>query len=254
MTPQRVLVTAGANGIGLAIAQAFAADGAHVHICDIDPAALEQATTGAETITGSICDVSDTAAVATLFDDIRSSLGGLDVLVNNAGIAGPTQPVADYDRQAWNAVLSVNLTGTFTVTQQAIPLLKESPRASIVVMSSIAGRFGYPNRVAYSTTKWGLVGFTKTLSLELGPHGITANAIHPGAVQGPRIEQVMAGRAEVSGRTAEEETQLALANQAVNHFVDPADIAALAVFLAGPHGRSISGQSFPIDGDSKAAQ
>ena len=169
-------------------------------------------------------------------------------------VTGPTQPVADYDRQAWNAVLSVNLTGTFTVTQQAIPLLKESPRASIVVMSSIAGRFGYPNRVAYSTTKWGLVGFTKTLSLELGPHGITANAIHPGAVQGPRIEQVIAGRAEVSGRTAEEETQLALANQAVNHFVDPADIAALAVFLAGPHGRSISGQSFPIDGDSKAAQ
>lgn len=254
MSPQRVLVTAGANGIGLAIAQAFAADGAHVHICDIDPAALEQATAGSKTITGSICDVSDPAAVTTLFDDVRSTLGGLDVLVNNAGIAGPTQPVADYDQAAWNAVLSVNLTGTFTVTQQAIPLLKKSPRASIVVMSSIAGRFGYPNRVAYSTTKWGLVGFTKTLSLELGPHGITANTIHPGAVQGPRIEQVMAGRAEVSGRTAEEETQLALANQALNHFVDPTDIAALAVFLAGPHGRSISGQSFPIDGDSKAAQ
>lgn len=254
MTTQRVLVTAGANGIGRAIAQAFAADGAHVHICDVDPAALKHATAGAETITGSLCDVSNPADVATLFDDVRSTLGGLDVLVNNAGIAGPTEPVADYDQAAWNAVLSVNLTGTFTVTQQAIPLLKESPRASIIVMSSIAGRFGYPNRVAYSTTKWGLVGFTKTLSLELGPHGITANAIHPGAVQGPRIEQVMAGRAQVSGRTTAEETQLALANQAVNRFVDPADIAALAVFLAGPHGRSISGQSFPIDGDSKAAQ
>jgi len=254
MTPQRVLVTAGANGIGLAIAQAFAADGARVHICDVDPAALEQATAGSAGITGSVCDVSDPAAVEKLFDDVRAVLGGLDVLVNNAGIAGPTQAVADYDQQAWNAVLAVNLTGTFLVTQQAIPLLKDSGRGSVIVMSSIAGRFGYPNRVAYSTTKWGLVGFARTLSLELGPHGITANTIHPGAVQGPRIEQVMAGRAAVSGRTVEEETQLALANQAVDRFVDPADIAALALFLAGPHGRSISGQSFPIDGDSKAAQ
>ncbi|EFE72275.1 SDR family oxidoreductase [Streptomyces viridosporus] len=254
MAPQRVLVTAGANGIGRAIAEAFAADGARVHIVDIDAAAVDKATAGTESITGSVADVSDPAAVAALFTDVAAHLGGLDVLVNNAGIAGPTQPVEEYDQRAWKAVVDVNLTGTFLVTQQAIPLLKESPQASIIVMSSIAGRFGYPNRVAYSTTKWGLVGFTKTLSLELGSHGITANAIHPGAVQGPRIEQVMAGRAEVSGRTVEEETRLALTNQAINRFVDPADIAALALFLAGPHGRSISGQSFPIDGDSKAAQ
>lgn len=98
-------------------------------------------------------------------------------------------------------------------------------------MSSIAGRFGYPDRIAYATTKWGLVGFTKTLSLELGPHGITANTIHPGAVEGPRIERVMQGRAAVSGRTVEEETEVALTNQAIGRFVDPADIAALAVFL-----------------------
>ncbi|MEU6263599.1 SDR family oxidoreductase [Saccharopolyspora shandongensis] len=254
MSPQRVLVTAGANGIGLAIAQAFAADGAQVHIGDIDAAAVDQVTAGTESITGSVCDVSDPTAVDALFTDVTTNLGGLDVLVNNAGIAGPTQPLQEYDQQAWKAVVGVNLTGTFLVTQQAIPLLKESPQASIIVMSSIAGRFGYPNRVAYATTKWGLVGFTKTLSLELGSHGITANAIHPGAVQGPRVEQVMAGRAEVSGRTAEEETQLALANQAIDRFVDPADIAALALFLAGPRSRSISGQSFPIDGDSKAAQ
>ncbi len=146
------------------------------------------------------------------------------------------------------------LAGTFNVTRLMIPHLKKSESGVILVMSSLAGRFGYPNRSPYSTTKWGLVGFTKTLSLELGPHGITANTIHPGAVEGPRIERVMQGRATVSGRTVEEETQLALANQAIPCFVDPADIAALAVFLAGPHGRSISGQAFPIDGDSKAAR
>jgi NAD(P)-dependent dehydrogenase (short-subunit alcohol dehydrogenase family) len=254
MEPQRVLVTAGASGIGLAIAEAFAADGARVHLGDVDAEALQRTTATAEHISGSVCDVSDPDAVQRLFADVETTLGGLDVLVNNAGIAGPTQPAEELDLRAWNAVLAVNLTGTLLVTQRAIPLLRRSGRASVIVMSSIAGRFGYPNRIAYSTTKWGLVGFTRTLSLELGPHGITANTIHPGAVQGPRIERVMQGRAAVSGRTVAEETELALANQAIRRFVDPADIAALAVFLAGPHGRSISGQAFPVDGDSKAAQ
>lgn len=189
-----------------------------------------------------------------MFADVRESLGGLDVLINNAGVSGPTESVEEFDPDAWNSVIAVNLNGTFNVTQRAIPMLKESDQASIIVMSSIAGLFGYPNRVAYSTTKWGLVGFTKTLALELGQFDITANTIHPGAVEGPRIERVMQGRAEVSGRSAEEEQQLALGNQAIQRFVDPDDIAALALFLAGPHGRAISGQMLPIDGGSKAAQ
>jgi NAD(P)-dependent dehydrogenase (short-subunit alcohol dehydrogenase family) len=198
--------------------------------------------------------VTDPAAVERLFADVHRELGGLDVLVNNAGIAGPTASVEDYDAEAWNSVLAVNLTATFIVTQRAIPLLKASARGSIIVRSSIATRFGYPNRVAYSTTKWGLVGFAKTLALELGPHGITVNTIHPGAVAGPRIERVLAGRAEASGTDVETERTKALDNQSVKKFTDPADIGALAVFLAGPHGHSISGQVLPIDGDSKAAQ
>ena len=250
---QRVLVTAGAGGIGLAIAEAFAAAGARVHLVDINADAVRRATAGKAAVSGSVGDVARPADLDALFEEVRAQLGGLDVLVNNAGIAGATAPVAEYPVDTWQAVLDVNLTGTFLVTQRAIPLLKESPAASIIVMSSLAGRFGYPNRVAYSTTKWGLVGFTKTLSLELGPHGITANSIHPGAVEGPRIQAVFAGRAELSGRSVEEEVAAAMANQAIKRFVDPADIAALALFLAGPHARSISGQMFPIDGDSRAA-
>ena len=256
---RRVLVTAGANGIGLAIAQAFAADGAQVHICDIDRSTLDAATAGSDRITGSIADVSDEAAVQRLLAEVGRRFGGLDVLVNNAGVSGPTAPVERYDRKGWRSVVDVNLNGTFFVTQEAIPLLKQSAQsdgrhASIIVMSSLAGRFGYPNRIAYATTKWGLIGFMKTLSLELGPFGITCNAILPGAVEGARIRHVMQGRASHSGRSVEEELALAYANQAVKKFVDPADIAALVQFLAGPHGGSISGQSFPIDGDSKAAQ
>ncbi len=250
---QRVLVTAGAGGIGLAIARAFVANGARVHIADINAEAVQQIAQGEPRITGSVCDIASAADLDALFRDVQQHLGGLDVLVNNAGIAGATAPVADYPPDTWNAVIGVNLTGTFMVTQRAIPLLRQSPAASIIVMSSLAGRFGYANRVAYSTTKWGLVGLTKTLSLELGPLGITANSIHPGAVDGPRIQRVFEERARASGRTVREETDLALANQSVKQFVNPADIAALAVFLAGPHARSISGQMFPIDGDSKAA-
>ena len=250
---QRVLITAGAGGIGLSIAKAFAANGARVHIADVNAEAVREIIQQNPSISGTVGDISQAADLDILFQDVQKQLGGLDVLVNNAGIAGATAPVADYPIDTWNAVVSINLTGTFMVTQRAIPLLKQSPAASIIVMSSLAGRFGYPNRVAYSTTKWGLVGFTKTLSMELGPFGITANTIHPGAVDGPRIQSVFEGRAKVSGRTAEEESNLALANQSVKKFIDPADIAALAVFLAGPHARTISGQMFPIDGDSKSS-
>lgn len=250
---QRVLITAGAGGIGLVIAKAFAANGARVHIADVNAQAVQEITAQYPAISGTVGDISKPESLDTLFSDVQTQLGGLDVLVNNAGIAGATAPVAEYPIDTWNAVVNLNLTGTFMVTQRAIPLLKQSPAASILVMSSLAGRFGYPNRVAYSTTKWGLVGFAKTLSLELGPFGITANTIHPGAVEGPRLQSVFEGRAKVSGRTVDEETDLAMANQAVKKFIDPADIAALALFLAGPHARTISGQMFPIDGDSKAA-
>ena len=248
---QRVLITAGAGGIGLAIAKAFVANGARVHIADVNAEAVAAIVAENENITGSVGDISKAEDLDVLFSDVEEQLGGLDVLINNAGIAGATAPASDYPVDTWAAVVNINLTGTLMVTQRAIPLLKESTAGSILVMSSLAGRFGYPNRIAYSTTKWGLVGFTKTLALELGEDGITANTIHPGAVDGPRMGSVLAGRAEANGTTVEVETNKALDNQSIRKFIDPNDIAQLALFLAGPHARTISGQMFPIDGDSK---
>ena len=250
---KRVLVTAGAGGIGRAITEAFVADGASVFVCDIDETALLHMQAQLPGVRTAVCDIADRVAVSKMVADAATALGGLDVLVNNAGIAGPTASVADMDTDAWEAVLRVNLTGTFTVTQQAIPLLKQSSAGVVLVMSSLAGRFGYPNRSPYSTTKWGLIGFTKTLSRELGEFGIRVNAILPGAVEGPRIEHVLTGRASASGRSVEQEKAGALATQSIKRFVDPADIAALAVFLASDAGRSISGQLIPIDGDSQSA-
>lgn len=251
---KKILITAGAGGIGLATAEAFASQGHRVHIADVNADAVRQVVETHENITGSVTDVSDAASVEALFGDIERELGGLDVLVNMAGISGPTVPTEELPFEQWQAVVNVNLHGTFMITQRAIPLLKASDAATIVVMSSLAGRFGYPNRIAYSTTKWGLVGFAKSLSMELGPLGITANTIHPGAVDGPRIENVLKGRAEANGTTVEQEREAALANQSIKEFIDPADVAALILFLAGPHGRTISGQQLPIDGDSKSSQ
>ena len=250
---QRVLVTAGAGGIGRSIATAFASAGARVHACDIDAQALNDLRAQVPGITTSVCDMADRGAVQRMVMEATDALGGLDVLVNNAGIAGPAASVADMDPEAWEAVLRINLTGTFTVTQAAIPHLKKSAAGSIVVMSSLAGRFGYPNRSPYATTKWGLIGFTKTLSRELGEFGIRVNAILPGAVDGPRLRQVFEGRASITGRSVAEEEAAALANQSIQRFVDPADIAALVVFLASGAARSISGQMIPIDGDSQSA-
>jgi NAD(P)-dependent dehydrogenase (short-subunit alcohol dehydrogenase family) len=181
------------------------------------------------------------------------ALGGLNVLVNNAGISGPTAPVEELNPDDWEKVVQVNLNGTFNVTRLAIPHLKKSSAGVIINMSSIAGRFGYANRSPYSTTKWGIIGFTKTLAIELGEHGIRVNAILPGAVEGPRIQKVFEGRAKVSGRSVEEEKQTAMSIQSIKRMVDPRDIAALAVFLASDSAKSISGQMLPMDNHSQQA-
>ena len=246
---KKVLVTAGASGIGLAVARAFHASGAHVYICDIDAAALERVAAELPGLITRLCNVGDRVAVTAMVADAAQRLGGLDVLVNNAGIGGPTRAVHELDPADWDAVLQVNLTGTFDVTRNAIPHLIRAGSGVIINMSSAAGRFGYPNRSPYAATKWALIGFTKTLAMELGEHGIRVNAIAPGAVAGERAERVFQGRAQISGRSIDEEKRIGLASQSLKQLVDPKDIAQLAVFLASDAGKSISGQVIPIDGD-----
>ncbi len=181
---QRVLVTAGAGGIGLAISRAFHATGARVYACDIDEPALLRAAAEMPGLITARCDVGDRAAVGAMVADAVQRLGGLDVLVNNAGIGGPTRPVHELDPADWDAVLRINLTGTFDVTRHAIPHLIAARGGAILNMSSAAGRFGYPNRSPYSASKWAIIGFSKTLAMELGEYNIRVNAIAPGAVGG----------------------------------------------------------------------
>ena len=198
------------------------------------------------------CDIGSRDAITAMVADAAQRLGGLDVLVNNAGIGGPTKPVRDLDPADWDAVLKVNVTGAFDVTRLAIPHLIAS-RGCIINMASAAGRYGYANRSPYSASKWALIGLTKTLSMELGEFGIRVNAIAPGAVAGERAERVFKGRAEATGLSIEEVKRAGLASQSLKYLVDPNDIAALAVFLASDAGKSISGQVLPIDGDMQRA-
>ena len=245
----RVLVTAGASGIGLVTARAFAAEGAKVMICDVDEKALAAAASSDPGFAQIVCDVADAQAVAKLFGAVGDKLGGLDALVNNAGIAGPTAPCEAVTLDDWQRTIAVNLTGQFLCAQNAIPLLKASANASIANLSSAAGRFGYPMRTPYASSKWAVVGFTKSLAGELGRFGVRVNAICPGLVAGQRIENVLAAKAKARGVSVDVVRAEGLAKTSLRRFVTAADIADAIVFLASPSGRNISGHALPVDGD-----
>ncbi len=251
--PQRVLITAGAAGIGREFARAFAATGAKVFVCDIDDKALREIAKEIPGLITARCDISQRAEIEHMVPAAVAALGGLDVLINNAGIAGLTLPVDQYPPDDWDKVVAVNLTAMFDVCRLAIPHLKQSKVGSIINMTSIAGRHGFPNRSPYAATKWGVIGLTKTLAMELGEWGIRANAIAPGAVAGDRIKRVFAGRAQISGLSLAEVEAEAFAAQSIKAMVDPQDIAQLAVFLASDAAKAISGQVIPIDNDRQRA-
>ena len=246
----RVLVTAGASGLGLATARAFAAEGAKVLVCDVDAAALASLAASDPKLAAVACDVADPDAVGRLFGEVRERLGGLDTLVNNAGIAGPTAACEDVALADWQRTLDVNLTGMVLCAQQAIPLLKASSNGSMINLSSAAGRFGFPLRSPYAATKWGVIGFTKSLAIELGGSGVRVNAICPGAVAGDRIDRVIAGKAKARNLAFETVRDEFVAKTSLKRFVTADDIANAIVFLASRLGANIDGHALPIDADT----
>jgi NAD(P)-dependent dehydrogenase (short-subunit alcohol dehydrogenase family) len=334
----KVLVTAGGSGIGLAIAEAFVREGARVHICDLDEEALGLLVRRHSSISASVCDVADRDQVGRLFDAALEHLGGLDCLVNNAGIAGPTGAVQDIDPQDWDRCLQVNLTGQFNCARLAIPhLLARStsdgvsgagggadwsahegavgltdegtdgsssvrtydsseltsfrrsagaaagkaaleaaggsaveegsgsaveeagaragegtgPRnCSIMNVSSQAGRFGFAMRAPYAASKWGVIGFTKSLALELGPSGVRVNALLPGIVTGARQRRVLHAKAAARGVSFDEIEAMAFSRTSIKEYVTPEQLADLVVYTASPRARTISGQSLSVCGDT----
>lgn len=247
----RVLVTAGANGIGLAIARAFTGEGAKVHVCDVDKAALAALKASDPALTQTVCDVADRTSVESLFAETTKAIGGLDVLVNNAGVAGPTAKVEEMNPEDWDRCLEICLTGQFNCARLAVPLLRESKNASIVNISSAAGRLGFAMRTPYAAAKWGVIGFSKSLSIELGPDNIRVNAILPGLVAGDRQRRVLETKAQQRGISFAEMEKTAFSYTSIKDYVTPQQIADQIVFMCSPRGRTISGQAISICGDTQ---
>ncbi|MHA1538718.1 MAG: SDR family oxidoreductase [Alphaproteobacteria bacterium] len=241
----RVLITAGAGGIGRAMAEAFAAAGARVWVTDIDGAALADCPEGWRK---TCLDVTDEPAMAALFAEVDTEWGGLDTLCANAGIAGPTALVEDIALADWRACLAVNLEGAFLAAKYAAPMMKRQGAGVMLLTSSTVGTTGYPHRAPYAAAKWAVLGLMKTLAMELGPHGIRANALCPGAVEGPRMEAVMAREAEAKGITAQDVHDAYAAGTSMRTWVTGGDIANMALFLASPEARFVSGQVIAVDG------
>ncbi|WP_250515572.1 SDR family oxidoreductase [Caballeronia sp. INDeC2] len=251
----RVLITGGASGIGLVIARAFVDAGTRVHVCDASPDAIDalaQAEANAEcnAITATLADVADKDAVERVFADVQRELGGLDVLVNNAGIAGPTGGIDELDVNEWEQTVDVNLNAQFYFARRAVPLLRDAHGGgTIIALSSVAGRLGYAFRTPYAATKWAVVGMTKSLAIELGPSNIRVNAIQPGIVKGPRIERVIDARAKQLNLSYEEMEKQYLAKISLRRMTTPEEVAATALFLCSPAGSGISGQAISVCGN-----
>jgi NAD(P)-dependent dehydrogenase (short-subunit alcohol dehydrogenase family) len=249
MKKKRVLVTAGAQGIGRSIAEVFLAAGAEVHICDVNDAFLAAARETMPGASQSKTDVSDEAQVDAMFAELQARWGTLDVLVNNAGIAGPTAALADTALADWNQTIGVNLTGVFLCARRAVPMLRAAGGGSIVNLSSVAGRLGFPLRTPYSASKFGVIGLTETWAMELGPSNIRVNAILPGIVEGERQERVIAAKASSYGIDHEEMRERLLAKVSTRRMVTARDIANQILFICSPAGEAISGQSLSVCGN-----
>jgi len=243
----RVAITAGAAGIGRVMADGFAACGARVFLCDVDREALAACphpSVAADMESAEGCDA--------FMDAALSHLGGLDVLLNNAGIAGPTARVEDVSPEALSRTLKIDLEAMFHCARRAVPALREAGGGSIVNLSSAAGRFGFPLRSPYAAAKWGVVGFTKSLAIELGTDGIRVNAILPGLVAGDRIRRVIEAKAQARGVSFREQEAETLKAVSLRCYVTPQDIANMALYLCSPFGATISGQALSVDGDTQS--
>jgi NAD(P)-dependent dehydrogenase (short-subunit alcohol dehydrogenase family) len=239
----RVLITAGAAGIGRVTAQTFVDAGARVHVCDVDEKPLPQ------DVGFTRADVASLADVERLFDEVGKKLGGLDVLVNNAGIAGPTARVEDIKPEDWERCIAVDLNGMFYCTRKAMPMIKAAGGGSIVNLSSAAGRHGFPLRSPYAAAKWGVVGFTKSLAVEAGPDKVRVNCILPGLVAGQRNKEITAAKAKAQGVSADEINRKFLEATSLRSMVSEQDIANMILFLCSDAGRHITGQPIAVDAD-----
>jgi NAD(P)-dependent dehydrogenase (short-subunit alcohol dehydrogenase family) len=245
---QRVFITAGAGGIGKVIAESYAAQGAQVFVCDQDHAAVDALP---DQIKGACVDVTDEAELDGWLQAGLALLGGCDVLINNAGIAGQAGPVEALDLAEWKQCLAVNLDAQMLTCRAIAPVMKRQKSGAIINLSSTSGLFGAPFRAPYAAAKWAVIGFTKTIATELGPFGIRCNAICPGAVSGERMDRVLAAEAQARGVTADDVYRDYASGSSLRRFAEPAEIAQLCLYLSSDAAKFVSGQAIAVDGNTE---
>jgi NAD(P)-dependent dehydrogenase (short-subunit alcohol dehydrogenase family) len=250
-TNKHVVITAGASGIGYNIAQGFAAKGAKVFVCDIDREMVDKVNNVETDIHAFVANVGEYNEVVAFFKFVKTYTNSIDVLVNNAGIAGPTAKVEEVKPEEWDQTIAVTLNGIFYNTKQAIPMLRNAKGGSIINISSSAAFFGFPYRTPYTASKWGIIGFTKTIAMELGPEGIRVNAICPGSVSGNRIDSVIRKEAELRRITFNDVKSGYERQVSLRTFIDADDVTNAILFMCSEYGNKISGQALGVDGHTE---
>ena len=249
---RRVLITAGGSGIGAALARRFAENGDHIALCDASADAVADIQAA---LPDAICvqaDVANESQMGAFFAEVEAEWGGVDIVFANAGTGGPAGLIEDLDYTEWMNCLSVNLGGTFLTCRWAARVMRAQGAGVIIITSSTAGLFGYPLRSPYATAKWGLNGLTKTLASELGSVGVRVNAICPGAVEGDRMERVLAMESASSGRSIEETREIYVRGTSMRTWVNTDDLADMAMFLTSPAASKVSGQIIAVDGHTES--
>ena len=246
-----VLISGGASGIGRRMAERFLEQGDAVHIGDVSAGSVDEFLGANPGATGTVADIGKRDDIARLIADFEAHYERLDVLVNNAGVAGPSAKVDTHDDEGWDDCIRINLSGTFYLTKRAVPLLRRSDGGSVINISSTAALHGYPLRSAYAASKWGMMGLMKTWAMELGPEGIRWKAFGPTSVEGPRIDAVIERDARQRGLPVEQVREVYLRQTSMRTFIAPDDVADVVLFLASDAAKKISGQSISVDGHTE---
>ena len=241
----RVLITGGASGIGLKIAEAYHSHKARVFICGTNEEKLNKCLEENPDWSGMVCDVREEKAVQSFVQAAVDKMGGLDVVVNNAGIAGPTTKLEDCDYDEWRKTIDINLNGVFLVSKFSIPHVRTS-KGSIIHISSVAGRIGFALRSPYCSSKFALQGLTESMSKELGPDGIRVNSILPGFVESERWTNTTKARAEEKGISYDEMRAQLLKQSSLRSTVSEEEVAHTCLYLSSEMGRNITGQMLSV--------
>ena len=246
---QKVIVTAGGSGIGFEIAKCFLLNGADVFICDNSPSTLNDATQKCDGLKGVVADVGLTSDVEKFVSAASHEMGGIDVLVNNAGIGGPRAPLEEISYEDWNETININLNGMFYCIKNVAPIMKAQKSGTIINISTASAKVALPLRSPYVASKVGVLGLTHTVAREYGPFGIRCNAILPGLIDNDRGRRILNNHADENNIDFEEAEQSFLKYISLRTWIDPSEVGELAVFLASPAGRNITGQQIGMDGN-----